>query len=270
MKTNEPMNTKETMNTKAIKKPSTKWYDHSWNPLAGCLECSEGCENCWARKSALRGRPASKRHSPAYEGLVTEDGSRWSGKVNDINLHLPDRMSGPKGYRIAVCTMGDLFYEAVEEDSIREVFRVMNQHRRHTFMVLTKRPDRMAQMAPTLRWPNIWAGVTVESAQHIGRIDLLRPINARKFVVLQPLLGPMPALNLQGIDWVVVGGESGAGGRPMDPTWVAAVRDQCVAAAVPFWFEQIRGADERMQKLPLLDGRTWHEVPSWTKKGGDM
>jgi protein gp37 len=210
------------------------------------------------------GNKTSQRYNPAYDGLTADEGARWSGEVRIMRRDPKnDPLRRRADLRIAVCTMGDLFYQGVPEASIRQVFGMMNQVPRHTFMVLTKRPARMAELAPSLVWtPNIWAGTTVESASYVGRIDELRLVPAaRRFICLQPLLGAMPALNLEGISWVLVGGESGAGGRPTELEWVRGVRDQCLAHGVPFWFEQIRGDNDRMQKQPLLDGRTWQDMP---------
>jgi len=164
--------------------------------------------------------------------------------------------------------MSDLFHEKVPAEFIQRVFDVMHQARWHCYQILTKRSERLVELDPAMRWaPNIWMGVTVESADYLRRIDRLRRTGAHvKFLSLEPLLGPMPALDLDGIDWVIVGGESGPGARPMAKAWVLAIKDQCAAAGVPFFFKQWGGFN-RKKAGRLLDGRTWDAMPSLTGVG---
>jgi protein gp37 len=159
--------------------------------------------------------------------------------------------------------MSDLFHKAVPTRFVEEIFFTMNQARWHTFQILTKRADRMLQLAPRLKWtPNIWMGVTVENQQHVDRIDRLREVPAAvRFLSLEPLLGPLPELNLSNIDWVIVGGESGPGARPMDPEWVIDLRDQCLEANVAFFFKQWGGVRKKKAGR-LLEKRTWDQMPS--------
>ena len=159
--------------------------------------------------------------------------------------------------------MSDLFHEAVPDDFIRRVFAVMAQASQHTFQVLTKRADRLATLGQSLPWPpNVWMGVSVETAHYLTRLDHLRRVPAHvRFVSFEPLLADLGTLNLGGIDWVIVGGESGPGARPMESGWVRAVRDQCVAQGVSFFFKQWGGADKKLAGR-LLDGRLWGEWPS--------
>jgi protein gp37 len=183
-----------------------------------------------------------------------------------LTLH-PDLLDAPLRWRrprlIFVNSMSDLFHEAVPESFILEVFNVMGRATRHTFQVLTKRADRLAELAPRLPWhQNVWMGVSVESADYVERIARLRTVPAAvRFLSLEPLLGPLPALPLAGIGWVIVGGESGPRARPMAPEWVREIRAQCRRARVPFFFKQWGG---RMKKRTgrSLDGRTWDAMPA--------
>jgi protein gp37 len=177
-------------------------------------------------------------------------------------LHLPLRWKKPQN--VFVNSMSDLFHEDVPPSYVHEVFDVMHRAQWHRFQVLTKRSERLAQLETRLTWkPNIWMGVSVESERYLSRIDALRATGARvKFLSLEPLLGPLRDLNLDGIDWVIVGGESGPKARPMDPAWVVDIRDQCRRARVPFFFKQWGGTNKKKAGR-LLEGRTWDEVPQF-------
>jgi protein gp37 len=174
---------------------------------------------------------------------------------------LPLRWKSPK--RIFVNSMSDLFHTDVPDEYIKQVFDVMNRAHWHQYQVLTKRSDRALALSDVLQWaPQIWMGVSVESQKYVGRIDDLRKTRAHvKFLSLEPLLGPLHKLNLQGIDWAIVGGESGPGARPVDPTWVANLRDQCLRNDVPFFFKQWGGVHKKKTGR-TLDGRTWDEMPA--------
>ena len=163
---------------------------------------------------------------------------------------------------IFVNSMSDLFHPEVPAQYIMQVFDVMRRAHWHTFQVLTKRAKRLPKLDPRIDWPaNVWMGVSVENESVLWRIDHLRETHARtKFLSLEPLLGPLPSMNLEGIDWVIVGGESGPKARPMDQVWVSEIRDQCVAANVPFFFKQWGGVQKKRNGR-LLDGRTWDELP---------
>jgi protein gp37 len=175
-------------------------------------------------------------------------------------LELPLRLKKPK--RIFVNSMSDLFHENIPERYLARVFDVMRRAHWHQFQVLTKRAERLLELDPHLDWPdNVWMGVSVENADYQSRIDRLRRTRAKtKFLSLEPLLGPVPNLDLGGMDWVIVGGESGPGARPMDPGWVLEIRDQCRTAAVPFFFKQWGGANKKKAGR-TLEGRTWDGMP---------
>jgi protein gp37 len=180
--------------------------------------------------------------------------------VHEHALDLPERWKRPQN--IFVNSMSDLFHKSVPSDFIHKVFGVMGRAHWHRFQVLTKRSTRLAAMSAELPWhPNIWVGVSVENSDYVNRIDDLRSTGAAvRFLSVEPLLGPLPTLDLEGIGWVVVGGESGPGARPMDPTWVADIRDQCVAARVPFFFKQWGGVQKKKAGR-VLEGKTWNQMP---------
>jgi protein gp37 len=199
-----------------------------------------------------------------YAGTTRKTGSRakWNGKIvlDENALGIPLRWKSPK--IIFVNSMSDLFHEKIPVEFIVRVFEVVRSARHHTFQVLTKRAERLAEIAGHLPWPdNVWMGVSVESEDYVDRIDHLRLTPAYiKFLSLEPLLGPLDNLDLEGIDWTIAGGESGPAARPMDPTWVRSIRDQCVSAGVAFHFKQWGGVQKK-QTGRLLDGRTWDEFP---------
>ena len=163
---------------------------------------------------------------------------------------------------IFVNSMGDLFHEEVPVEFIKRVFRTMEETPRHTYQLLTKRADRLAEVAPLLNWPdNVWMGVTVEDNGRVPRIDRLRGVPASvRFLSVEPLLGPLPDLDLSGVDWVIVGGESGPGARPLDPEWVLAIRDKCVESSIPFFFKQWGGVRKKAAGREL-ESRTWSQMP---------
>lgn len=176
-------------------------------------------------------------------------------------LELPLRWRSPR--LIFVNSMSDLFHEQVPEAFIRAVFTVVRKARHHTFQLLTKRAERLAALAPSLPWPeNLWVGVSIENQQYVWRADLLRTVPAAvRFLSIEPLLGPITRLDLQGIGWVIVGGESGPGARPVDVQWVRAIRDLCREHGIPFFFKQW-GGTRRTQAGRMLDGREWSEMPA--------
>jgi protein gp37 len=227
-----------------------EWTDATWNPVTGCTKISPGCKNCYAERLAIRLRAMG---NPRYR-----DG--FAVTLHEDQLSLPLRWTRPK--RIFVNSMSDLFHEAVPDDFIRHVFEVMRATPQHVFQVLTKRSDRVAELAPSLPWaPNVWQGVSVETAHYVSRIHDLKSIPAAvRFLSVEPLLGPIHLLPLDRIDWVIVGGESGGGRRPVNLEWVREIRDQCLSANVPFFFKQWRGRTPKAGGR-LLDGRTWDEMP---------
>ena len=228
-----------------------EWTDATWNPVTGCHKISPGCKHCYAERMSKRLHAAGM---PKYRNGFTV-----------VTTH-PDALDIPLRWRkpraIFVNSMSDLFHDAVPDDFIRQVFAVMTQAHWHRYQVLTKRPERLLALNETLPWPpQVWLGVSVESDRYVGRIDLLRQTDAAvKFLSLEPLLGPLPSLNLDGIDWVIVGGESGPGARPMQREWAADIRDQCLAAGVPFHFKQWGGVFKKRNGR-LLDGREWNDFP---------
>ena len=238
-----------------------EWTEATWNPVTGCTRVSEGCRRCYAeRLTATRLRVSRK-----YRGLAVLNGhgeARWTG---EIRIH-PESLEEPLRWRsprlVFVNSMSDLFHEDLPLDFIKRVFDVMNSCPQHTFQILTKRPQIAAENSPQLRWtPNIWMGTSVENTLVSHRIrDLLRVKAKVRFLSLEPVLGPMPRLRLRGIHWVIVGGESGPGARPMQAEWVRQIRDRCLAQGVPFFFKQWGGTN-RKQLGRILDRRTWDEMP---------
>jgi protein gp37 len=227
-----------------------EWTDATWNPVTGCSQISPGCKHCYAERLAAR---LLAMNNPRYR-----NGFRVT--LHHDQLELPLRWRKPK--RIFVNSMSDLFHESVPEDFIANVLRTAEKTPWHTYQILTKRAERLALLASRLPWPkNVWQGVSVESADYTWRVGLLRKVPAAvRFLSIEPLLGSMKDLSLGGVDWVIVGGESGPGARPVDPRWIRQVRDKCVAANIPFFFKQWGG---RFPKAGgrLLDGREWNEMP---------
>lgn len=228
-----------------------EWTESTWNPVTGCDDASPGCANCYARRMARR-LNAMGAHNYRNGFEVT------------LQPQMLDRpLQWKKAQRIFVNSMSDLFHVDVPKDYIRQVFDVMLAAHWHQFQVLTKRSGRLLKLSPELPWPeNVWMGVSVENADYVRRIDHLRGTGARvKFLSLEPLLGPLPRLELEGIDWVIVGGESGPGARPMDAGWVREIRDQCLAADVAFFFKQWGGVFKKKTGR-TIDRRTWDQYPT--------
>lgn len=227
-----------------------QWTTSTWNPVTGCTKVSAGCLNCYADRMSRRLKAMGQ---PNYR-----NGFRVT--VHEHVLPLPLQWKKPQ--TVFVNSMSDLFHRNVPRPFILKVFSVMGDAAWHTFQILTKRPERLVELDGVLRWrKNIWMGVTVEDKDNLYRIDHLRMSGAcTKFLSLEPLLGPLGRLNLRDIDWVIVGGESGFGARPMDPSWVKDIRQQCVAKNVPFFFKQWGGVRKKDAGREL-DGRTWDEMP---------
>lgn len=215
-------------------KSSIEWTEATWNPVAGCTIISPGCKNCYAMRLAHR---LSLMGSEKYDDLtrVVKGKAVWTGtmRVDDEALDVPRRWR--RGRMIFVNSMSDLFHEGVSLETIQKVFRVMAETPHHTYQVLTKRAERVRGLAPHLEWAdNIWMGVSVENRKFLSRIDALRAVPARvRFLSLEPLLGPLGKLNLNGVEWVIVGGESGPGARPIKSEWVRDIRDQCIGLGPP-------------------------------------
>lgn len=230
---------------------SIEWTDSTWNPVTGCTKVSLGCQHCYAERMSSRLRAmAHPRYANGFRVTLHED-----------LLDLPRTWAKPR--MVFVNSMGDLFHGDVPLWFIRRVFESMRRSRQHVFQILTKRAGRLLQLADKLDWsPNIWMGVTVESQAYVSRIDSLRRIPAAvRFVSLEPLLGPIEQLELDQIDWVIVGGESGPGARPMRPEWVRSVREKCLQADAAFFFKQWGGVNKKRAGR-VFDGRTWEEYPA--------
>jgi protein gp37 len=235
-----------------------EWTDVTWNPTTGCDRTSPGCDHCYALTLAKRLKAMGQ---PKYQ---TDGDARTSGPGFGVALH-EDLVNAPYGWAkprsVFVNSMSDLFHDAVPDAFIRRVFSVMADTPRHTYQVLTKRSRRLASLAERLPWPpNVWMGVSVENQNYAFRADHLREVPAAiRFLSVEPLLGPV-TLALDGLHWVIVGGESGHRARPVDPRWVEAIRDQCVEAGVAFFFKQWGGRTPKANGRSL-DGRTWDEKP---------
>jgi protein gp37 len=243
-----------------------EWTETTWNPVRGCARISPGCEHCYAERMAHRfggkGMP--------YEGLTraSRTGPRWTGRLRLVDDAIGEPLRWRKPQLVFVNSMSDLFHDAVPEPFIRDVFETMAAAERHTFQILTKRADRLAELGSRLPWPaNVWMGVSVESRKYLGRIDHLRTVPAHvRFLSLEPLLGPLPSLELSGIHWVIVGGESGPGARPMRKAWVREIRQKCRQRHVPFFFKQWGGVQKKTAGR-RLDGRTYDEMPKLGVRG---
>jgi protein gp37 len=238
---------------------SIEWTEATWNPTTGCDRITRGCDNCYALTLAKRLKAMG---NPKYQldGDLRTSGPGFGVQVHESALDLPKRWATPR--TVFVNSMSDLFHARVPDEFIRRVFDVMCQTRRHTYPILTKRPIRLARLADSLPWPqNVWMGVSVEDGSQAWRVHRLRQVPAAvRFVSAEPLLGPLGDLDLTGIDWLIAGGESGPGCRPMDPAWVEGLHDACRAAEVAFFFKQWGGRTPKA-KGRQLGGRTYDEMP---------
>ena len=231
-------------------KSTIEWTGSTWNPVTGCTKISPGCQNCYAERMARRLQAMGHPNYAAGFELA----------VHEHALDIPLKWKTPQ--MIFVNSMSDLFHKDVPTEFVLQAFHVMVRADWHRFQVLTKRSTRLLELDRMLPWPEqIWMGVSVENADYLRRIDDLRQTGAPvKFLSLEPLLGPLDSLDLGGIDWVIVGGESGPGARPMDERWVVGIRNQCLAVSVPFFFKQWGGLN-RKRTGRVLQGRTWDEMP---------
>ncbi len=239
-------------------KTSIECTDATWNPVTGCTRLSHGCTHCYAERMARR---LTAMGNPRYRNGF------------DVTLHndlvdLPLRWRRPR--MIFVNSMSDLFHESVPLSFIESLFSTMEAAHWHVFQVLTKRADRLAELAPRLHWPgNVWMGVTVEKQDYVWRVESLRQVPAAvRYLSCEPLLGPLQ-LDLTGIHWVITGGESGPGARPMQIDWARSLRDQCQGAGVAFFLKQLGGAaNKRGHERAVMDGRLWHELPCHSSSHG--
>ncbi|MCW3816304.1 phage Gp37/Gp68 family protein [Micromonospora sp. DR5-3] len=236
-----------------------EWTEATWNPTTGCDRISKGCDNCYALTLAKRLKAMG---SPKYQA----DGDpRTSGPGFGVTLHpheltLPLRWKEPRV--VFVNSMSDLFHARVPLSFVRDVFSVIASTPRHTYQVLTKRASRLAKLAPRLDWPdNLWMGVSVEDRTCLERVDHLREVPAAvRFLSAEPLLGPLGRFDLAGIHWVIAGGESGQGYRPVHRDWIRELRDHCNESGAAFFFKQWGGRTPKAGGR-TLDGRTWDEMP---------
>lgn len=223
----------------------------TWNPVTGCTKISPGCLNCYAERMAIRLK--------AMGAERYKDG--FNVRIHPEILELPMKWKHPRV--IFVNSMSDLFHEDVPEDFILKIFDTMTRCPQHTFQILTKRSNRLVHMNKSIKWPkNVWMGVSVEDGRMKFRIDDLLHTGAKvKFLSCEPLIGPINRIPLRGIDWVIVGGESGPGARPMEAEWALSIRDECLMSGVPFFFKQWGGINKKATGR-VLEGRTWDEMPS--------
>lgn len=236
-----------------------EWTEVTWNPTTGCDRISPGCDNCYALAMAKRLKAmGSDRYQT--DGDPRTSGPGFGVAIHQIALRQPYRWKGPR--TVFVDSMSDLFHAKVPLDFIKQVFEVMSDTPQHTYQVLTKRSARLPKLADKLTWPkNLWLGVSVENTDHLYRVDHLRQVPADvRFLSCEPLLGPLTGLDLDGIGWVITGGESGPAARPLDPEWVREIRDKCVEAQVPFFHKQWGGRTPKHGGR-LLDGVQWDEMP---------
>ncbi len=227
-----------------------EWTTATWNPMTGCTKVSEGCRHCYAERLSERlQKMGNRKYARGFEVTLHTDA-----------LRIPRKWLRPR--MVFVDSMGDLLHEQVPLAFINNVILTMEETPQHVYQILTKRADRLTQVSKMLNWPrNAWLGVTVEDATESWRIEALRGIRATvRFVSFEPLLGPVDGLSLNGIDWAIVGGESGPGARPMDASWARDIRDECARSGVAFFFKQWGGV-RRTAAGRQLDGRTWDEMP---------
>lgn len=232
-------------------KTKIEWTECSWNPITGCTKISDGCAHCYA---ATLTRRLVAMHNPRYK-------NGFNVTVHEDLIELPKKWKTPR--KIFVNSMSDIFHESVPDDIILRIFATMNACPQHIFQVLTKRPERLVQLNDRINWtPNIWMGVTIENNKYLYRADLLRKCDAKlRFISAEPLIGEINDISLEQIDWLIVGGESGSQARPMDISWVRALRDKAKTEKVAFFFKQWGGTVKKKTGR-VLDGRTHDEYPT--------
>ena len=232
-------------------KSNIEWTESTWNPLTGCTKVSPGCKNCYAERMANRLKAMGQ---PNYV-------NGFNLTIHPHTIELPLKWKKPQ--MIFVNSMSDLFHESVPVDFIHQIFDVMHKASWHTFQILTKRSLRLLELDNKISWPmNVWMGVSVENSEYTYRINHLRSTHAQiKFMSLEPLLGPVENLNLTEIDWVIVGGESGPGARPIHEDWAINIRDQCLISQIPFFFKQWGGVRKKNNGR-TLQGQIWNEIPT--------
>ncbi len=237
-----------------MSKSKIEWTETTWNPVTGCSKISEGCKNCYAERMSAR---LKAMHSKNYQNGF------------EVTCH-PHALDTPLSWKtprmVFVNSMSDIFHDSVPDSFVKEIFNTMKLSTHHTYQLLTKRPERLAEIDKIIKWQDhIWMGVTVESGQYKDRIDYLRACKAKKkFLSIEPLIDQVGVVDLDGIDWVIVGGESGPGSRIMKEEWIVAVRDQCIESKTPFFFKQWGGVNKKKTGR-LLKGKLWDEYPAGMK-----
>ena len=239
-----------------MSKSKIEWTESTWNPVSGCTKLSKGCENCYAEKMAKRLQAMGTR---GYE-------NGFEVTLHPYALEKPLKLKKPQV--IFVNSMSDIFHEKIPDEFIMKIFDVMNRAHWHTFQVLTKRPKRLRSIAHKLNWTdNIWMGVTVEANDYVDRVDFLRECDAHvKFLSLEPLIDSVDKLDYTGIDWVIVGGESGYGARVIKKEWVLEIKSSCEKYDIPFFFKQWGGVNKKKSGR-LLDGKTYDQMPEFELSG---
>jgi protein gp37 len=243
---------------------SIEWTDATWNPVAGCTVLTAGCTNCYAMRMAAR---LDAMGQPKYKGLTRRSGGRsvWTGKIRLDAKAIDVPKSWTKPRKVFVNSMSDLFHPNVPAEFIARVWRTMKDTPRHTYQILTKRPDRMGEVLSGTNFEilsNVWLGTSVEDGRVLARLDHLRTVPAAiRFVSLEPLIGSVAAGDLTGIDWAIVGGESGPRARPMDPVWVTEIERMCRKSGAAFFFKQWGGKNKKAAGR-MLNGQTYDEMPS--------
>jgi protein gp37 len=241
---------------------SIEWTDATWNPIAGCTIVSPGCSNCYAMRMAAR---LEAMGTTKYAGLTRRSGGRavWTGKVKLDRDGLPAPLRWKKSKMVFVNSMSDLFQEKISATFVRQVWQIMEEAHWHTFQILTKRPKRMAALCADLPLlHNVWLGASVENADYVSRLDDLRQVKAAvRFVSFEPLIGPVGAADLTGIEWAIVGGESGPRARLMKRQWVNEIQLACRRSGTAFFFKQWGGKNKTKMGREL-GGRTWDEFPA--------
>lgn len=242
------------------KKSGIEWTEVTWNPTTGCDRITPGCDNCYALALAKRLKAMGSEKYQA-DGDPRTSGPGFAITLHEAALRQPYTWGGRR--TVFVNSMSDLFHARVPLDFVRRVFDVIADTPQHTYQVLTKRSSRLPRLASKLDWPsNLWLGVSVEDDERLSRVDDLREVPAAvRFLSCEPLLGPLSNLSLEGIDWVITGGESGPHARPLDPDWVREIRDKCREAGVPFFHKQWGGRTPKAGGREL-DGRTWSDMPT--------
>lgn len=246
-------------------KSAIEWTNMSWNPVIGCTRVTQGCDNCYAFALHDQRHKVYQKNDGYWSPGGIHMPKQYAQPFSVLQL-IPERLEYPlhikKPHMIFVNSMSDLFHSQVPDEYIFQVFDIMRQANWHIFQVLTKRTGRLKHLAPQINWPsNVWIGTSIENDILTVRADALRTIPAAvRFLSCEPLLGPLPSLNLEGLDWIIVGGESGINARPIAEEWILDIRDRCVSKGVPFFFKQFGGRTAKAGGRDL-QGRTWSEYP---------